>query len=203
MDILSTQDIILAVNNLAQIPDKTKWKTTTSKIFKLSLLQYLNNRPKMSWVELGAAQGHTTHVLSCIAKNVLSVDRVEENCAKIRNFKHQNVEVISLDLYGDNFSKLMSNSNFDAAIIDAIHETQNVLVDIENCKLANVKLFVFDDYGAFKGVKAAVDSFILDLESKNIDHRVTFAGMPPGSYFPNTGFKILQDWEGIIVELND
>ena len=198
---ITKEDIQEALKAVTDIPDKSEWKTTTSKIFKLGLLQYLTCGPKMSWVELGAAQGHTTYVLACVAKNVLAVEIIEKNCAKIRNLGRQNVDAVSLDLYGDYFPEFMSNSNFDAAIIDAVHKTQNVLTDIESCKLASVKLFVFDDYGAFEEVRIAVDSFISDLKSKNVNHRVSFIGMPPGSFFPNTTFKTLQDWEGVIVEL--
>ncbi len=198
---ITKEDIQKALKAVVDIPDKTEWKTTTSKVFKIGLLQYLAYRPKISWIELGAAQRHTSHVLSYIAKNVLAVEILEENCAKIKNLGHQNVDVVSLDLYDDYFPEFMSNSNFGAAIIDAVHKTQNVLTDIESCKLASVKLFVFDDYGAFEEVRIAVDSFISDLKSKNVNHRVSFIGMPPGSFFPNTTFKTLQDWEGVIVEL--
>ena len=198
---LTKQDILKAIKNLDEIPDKSEWKTTTSKIFKLGLLQYLDKKPKMSWIEVGAAQGHTTHILACVAQEVLAIEIVEENCAKIRNFGHQNVSAVSLDLYGAHCSKFMAGQKFEAAIIDAQHKTDCVLKDIENCKLSGVKLFVFDDYGAFEEVRIAVDSFISELLSKNINHQVSFIGMPPGAYFPNTMFKVLQDWEGIIVEL--
>lgn len=195
------EDIYKALKAINDIPDKSKWKTTTSKIFKLGILQYLTDTSKMSWIELGAAQGHTTHVLAHVANSILSVEIQEENCDKIRKLGHQNVEAVSLDLYSDHFHNFMSSSKFDAAIIDAVHKYQNVISDIENCKLAGVKIFVFDDYGGFEEVRSAVNSFILDLKSKNINHRVNFIGAPPGTYFPNTSFKHLKHWEGVIVEL--
>ena len=198
---VTKEDIQKALEAVVDIPDKIEWKTTTSKIFKLGLLQYLTGRPKMSWIELGAAQGHTSYVLAHVAKNILAVEIDEKNCEKIRSLGRQNVEAVSLDLYSEDFREFISKSKFDAAIIDAIHERQQVLADIESCKLAGVKLFVFDDYGAFEKVRGAVDSFISDLKSEKVNHRVSFIGMPAGSHFPNTMFKTLQDWEGIIVEV--
>ena len=43
---VSIEDVINSINKLNNIPDKQQWKTTTSKLFKVNLLQLLSNRDK-------------------------------------------------------------------------------------------------------------------------------------------------------------
>lgn len=195
------KDITTCIENLNRIPDKHQWKTTTSKLFKVNLLQLLSNRNKMKWIELGSAQGHTTLILSSIADTVVSVDFDDENCKKIEELGMNNVTTKSFDLYSTDFEDYMKESKFNAAFIDAIHDEEHVSIDIKNCRNAGVELFVFDDYGGFQGVRSAVDNFIASLKNDNVKHRVTYVGMYPGGVYENTHYKILQNWEGIIVEL--
>ena len=195
------KDITTCIEKLNRIPDKHQWKTTTSKLFKVNLLQLLSNRNKMKWIELGSAQGHTTLILSSIADTVVSVDFDDENCKKIEELGMNNVTTKSFDLYSTDFEDYMKESKFNAAFIDAIHDEEHVSIDIKNCRNAGVELFVFDDYGGFQGVRSAVDNFIASLKNDNVKHRVTYVGMYPGGVYENTHYKILQNWEGIIVEL--
>jgi hypothetical protein len=195
------KDITTCIENLNRIPDKHQWKTTTSRLFKVNLLQLLSNRNKMKWIELGSAQGHTTLILSSIADTVVSVDFDDENCKKIEELGMNNVTTKSFDLYSTDFEDYMKESKFNAAFIDAIHDEEHVSIDIKNCRNAGVELFVFDDYGGFQGVRSAVDNFIASLKNDNVKHRVTYVGMYPGGVYENTHYKILQNWEGIIVEL--
>jgi hypothetical protein len=198
---IELKDITTCIENLNRIPDKHQWKTTTSKLFKVNLLQLLSNRNKMKWIELGSAQGHTTLILSSIADTVVSVDFDDENCKKIEELGMHNVTTKSFDLYSTDFEDYMKESKFNAAFIDAIHDEEHVNIDIKNCRNAGVELFVFDDYGGFQGVRSAVDNFIARLKNDNVKHRVTYVGMYPGGVYENTHYKILQNWEGIIVEL--
>lgn len=198
---VNSGDVFNAITRLNTIPDKIEWKTTTSKLFKVNLIQNIFNKNKMKWIEIGGAQGHTTQILSSIAESVVSVDYDNENCKKIDELGMSNVITKSLDLYSVDFKNFMKENKFDAAFIDAIHDEEHVNIDIENCRNAGVKLFVFDDYGGFTGVKAAVDNFITSLENNNTQHKVTYVGMYPGAIFNNTHYKVLQNWEGVIVEL--
>ena len=196
-------DIGNCIENLGKIPDKHQWKTTTSKLFKVNLLQMLCNREKMKWIELGSAQRHTTLILSSIAESVLSIDFDDENCKKVDALGMSNVTSKPFDLYGSDFEDYMKKNIFDAAFIDAVHDEEHVNIDIQNCRNAGVRLFVFDDYGGFEGVRSAVDNFILSLKNDNIEHRVTYVGMYPGGVYNNTNYKVLQNWEGIVVELTN
>jgi len=198
---VNLKDTLCAIEKLNTIPDKHQWKTTTSKLLKVNLLQMMFNKHKMNWIELGGAQGHTTLILSSIAESVVSVDFDNENCKKINDLEMSNVSTETFDLYSSDFEDYMKIHNFDAAFIDAVHDEDHVSIDINNCRNAGVSLFVFDDYGGFPGVKLAIDNFIANLEKNKIMHRVTYIGMYPGGIYNNTHYRVLQDWEGIVVEL--
>ena len=198
---VNLKDTLHAIEKLNTIPDKHQWKTTTSKLLKVNLLQMMFNKNKMNWIELGGAQGHTTLILSSIAESVISVDFDDENCKKINDLGMSNVSTKTFDLYNSDFEDYMKINNFDAAFIDAVHDEAHVNIDINNCRNAGVNLFVFDDYGGFPGVKSAIDNFIADLAKNKIMHRVTYIGMYPGGIYNNTHYRVLQDWEGIVVEL--
>jgi len=198
---ISLEDVTEAIKIINTVPDKHQWKTTTSRLFKVNLLQLMHGRDKKKWIELGGAQGHTTMILSKIADSVSSIDFDEENCKKIKELGMNNVVTKSFDLYSDTFKDYMNKNKFDAAFIDAVHDEEHVKIDIENCKNAGVSLFVFDDYGGFPGVRSAIDKFINDLRKDNVSHNITHIGMYPGGIYNNTHYKVLQNWEGIVVEL--
>ena len=198
---VNSNDVFNAIKRLNTVPDKHQWKTTTSKLFKVNLLQNTFNKNKMKWIEIGGAQGHTTLILSSIAESVVSVDYDNENCKKIDELGMSNVITKSFDLYSPDFKNFMKENKFDAAFIDAIHDEEHVNIDIENCINSGVSLFIFDDYGGFEGVRKAVNDFIASLKKNNTQHQVTYVGMYPGAIFNNTHYKVLQDWEGVIVEL--
>lgn len=199
---VTIQDINEAAVVLNEVPDKSMWKTTTSRVFKLNLLQAVSNAEKTSWIELGAAQGHTTILLSKIAKSVFSIDIDPKNTQIIDSLHLANVSTSNIDLYGDSFANLMNTANFESALIDAVHQSDNVTQDIKNCLRAGVKTFVFDDYGAFEAVKHVVDKFVDVSKQSGALESTHFIGLPPGTSLPNTSFKVLKDWEGIIVKVN-
>jgi hypothetical protein len=201
MDKITKQDINLAVQLLNKIPDKSAWKTTTSTIFKLNMLQEFTGKTKLRWIELGSAQGHTTQILSILAKKVTAIDCDPKNISIIDSLGCNNVKAMIADLYTESFKKFMNSNEYDACLIDAVHKEANVICDIKNCLSAGVKTFVFDDYGGFPGVKKAVDTFILKASEKKALKNHRFVGLPPSTFLENTSFKILSDWEGMIVEL--
>jgi len=199
---LKNEEVLHAAASIFSVPDKAQWKTTTSRWFKLNLLQSFCMHDKMSWIELGAAQGHSTVLLSKIAKSVFSIDVIQENVDAINQLQLQNVKSSNIDLYSREFAALMSNSEYDAAIIDAVHDYDSVRCDIRNCLNAGVRVFVFDDYGAFPEVKKAVDEFTSKASEQGCLLSTTYIGLPPGTSFPNTMFKTLADWEGMIVRID-
>ena len=203
MDKVTKQDINLAAQLLNKIPDKSAWKTTTSTVVKLNMLQEFDGKTKLRWIELGSAQGHTTQILSVLAKKVTAIDYDPKNISIINSLGCNNVKAVSTDLYSESFEKFMNNSEYDACLIDAVHEEANVICDIKNCLSAGVKTFVFDDYGGFPGVKKAVDAFISKASEKKALKNHRFVGLPPGTFLENTSFKVLSDWEGVIVELKE
>lgn len=199
---ITNEEIAMAFQSLEKTPDKLEWKTTTSKLFKANVIQKTcSNGSKLKWVELGSAQGHSASTFSSIAKEILCTDIDRKNCDIINSLNLPNVTTMQVDLYDEEFAGFMKDAFFDVAFIDAVHDKAHADKDIANCMNAGVKLYIFDDYGAFSGVKDAVDSFCENLSRDEKDIRVDFIGMPPGSYFPNTQFKTLRDWEGVIVEI--
>ena len=194
---IDNSDIFKSMQSLEKIPDKSEWKTTTSKVFKVNLAQFFYKKQKQNWIELGSAQGHTTTFIANLANEVLSIDYDEKNCSLIDELKIPNVKTSSIDLYSEKFRDFMKNNRFEIAVIDATHDEKHVGIDISNCINAGVKTFIFDDYGMFPGVKKAIDNFIDSAEVL----RTNYIGMPPGTHYPNTQNKVLQDWEGIIVNI--
>jgi len=194
---INNDDVFHSIQVLEKIPDKSEWKTTTSKVFKVNLAQFFNKKEKQDWIELGAAQGHTTSFISGLANKILSIDYDKKNCKLINDLGLSNVETSVADLYSTEFQDFMESNVFNVAVIDAIHDEEHVAIDIANCVSAGIKTFIFDDYGMFPGVKKAIDDFISSLTIS----KITYIGMPPGTYYPNTQNKVLQDWEGIIVEI--
>lgn len=198
---ISNEDIVSSVKMLQQIPDKAEWKTTTTHIFKLNVIQHLANGAKKKIVEFGAAQGHTTCFISPLADCVFSIDIEEKNCDKIKNMNIGNVCIVHGDLYSTEFEEFIRKYHFDVAIIDAMHEYDYIKKDIANAVATGANCFIFDDYGAFNDVKKAVNEFIDDMRRSGKKVETQYIGAPPGSLFPNTLFQELIDWEGIIVNI--
>jgi len=199
---VSSSSIQESMRRLQTIPDKDEWKTTTSRVFKLNVAQYLSNKPKKKFIEFGGAQGHTAFFISPMAESVLSVDYDVSNCKKIDDLRCSNVRSMCCDLYGEDFLTKVSNESFDIAVIDAVHCYDNVKIDIKNAKSFGIREYIFDDYGGFVEVKKAVDEFIEEMKSNGHKVCINFIGMPPGSHYPNTTFQTLSDWEGLIVAID-
>jgi hypothetical protein len=202
MNSISRQDVEESMRRLQRIPDKDEWKTTTTRIFKLNIAQYLSNENKKKMIEFGGAQGHTAYFVSPIVDQITSIEFDENNCEKIKELKCANVTPVCVDLYSSDFQDTMKDHKFDIAIIDAIHKYDNVKIDIENARSLGVKEIIFDDYGAFPDVKKAVDEFIEEMKLSGHKVKKLFIGMPPGSHYPNTTFQTLSDWEGLIVAID-
>ena len=96
-------------------------------------------------------------ILSCIFGRV---DGFECNIRRIATAKEttlgsDNITFHEVNVYKDNWPV----ENYDVAFIDCDHEHDRVVQDIDNVILNSNKLkfIIFDDYGAFPGVKKAID----------------------------------------------
>ncbi len=202
MSQINTDDINESFRRIQTVPDKSEWKTTTSRVFKLNVIQHLCLEPKRRVIEFGSAQGHTTYFISPITSEILAVDYDADNCKKVKELDCKNVSILQADLYADRFKEFIRQQKFDVAIIDAVHVYDNVKSDIESAISAGVREFIFDDYGAFDDVKRAVDEFISDTRANGYVVHVSYIGMPPGTFYPNTTFQTLSDWEGVTVKIH-
>lgn len=181
---------------LQKIPDKFEDRWTTSKKFKIELFKLFNNVEfkEKRCAELGSYDGHTTLLLCNIFKHVtgfeLGQDHIEKSILFLESNNIKNYTLIQTDLYNGRFPTLEET---DVFFIDAIHEYETVRIDTKNClntKSKSKKYIIYDDYGAFPGVKTAIDEFIkngiLSIYKK--------IGYEPNSKFT----RKLYDYEGII-----
>ena len=188
---------------LKSIPEKHGFhKNTTSLKWKKDFLNFFIDKNLDKCLEIGTCDGVTTKILSKIFKETWSIEFNLKRLNRAKEFckDKKNINFIHGDAYNDitynNFPTL-----FDVAIIDCVHEYDNVMVDINRALsyFNNKKIYlVFDDYGhpQHPGVKKAIDDSIsqgLKLEK--------FIGEEPGftvTRSDNTSFT-LSSKEGIIL----
>ena len=185
------------------IPEKHgSYKNTTTLKWKNDLIEFFINKNLDKCLEIGTCNGKTTKILSKIFKEIWSIEfnlkrinRAKEFCKNETNinFIHGNAYT---DITYNNFP-----SSFDIAIIDCVHEYDNVMFDINKALsfFNGKKIYLaFDDYGhpQHPGVKKAIDDSIaqgLKLEK--------FIGEEPGftvTRGDNTFFNLTSK-EGIIL----
>ena len=176
-------------------------KYTTSRKMKNDLLNEFSdekNKEKVV-VELGAAQGHSTRLLSHIFKKVISVDNSDYNLEKAikNNSDKDNIEFVKMDLYNDRWEDYLPK-DVDVVMIDANHTYPAVKRDIDNCLELFGKdvIFIFDDYGlpcVTGGPRRAIDEYV-DNGILKIDK---FIGEKPEDLVHAGGTKFT-DMEGCI-----
>jgi hypothetical protein len=187
---MNKQDIIATVDF---IPDKLECRHTTSKQFKIDLIEYFHeSAQQLTLLEVGSALGHSTFILSQLFKKVIAVDNVKFNHdqSKALNADRDNIEYILMNVYGGKWNF----ENVDVCFIDCDHSYNGVKADIENAINIGAKTLIFDDYGLCPQVKQALDEYIDDGTLK-IEKRI---GLSEGAQFPNTHHKTLKDSEGLI-----
>lgn len=137
---------------LENIPDKQfRWKSTTSKLFKKDLYNFLVDKQIDNSLEIGTNQGLTSLILSYVSNKVYTIELLEHNVneAKKHCIDRNNIEFILGDAYSDlTYNKLPKY--FDAVIIDCIHDYHHVILDI-NRALSHMDpdkgiYLIFDDY---------------------------------------------------------
>jgi len=188
---------------LKGIPEKQgRYKNTTSLKWKKDLVEFFINKNLDKCLEIGTCNGKTTKILSKIFKEIWSIEFNQKRLNKAKEFckDETNINFIHGNAYSDitynNFPPL-----FDIAVIDCVHEYDNVMFDINKAlSFFNGKkiYLVFDDYGhpQHPGVKEAIDDSIaqgLKLEK--------FIGEEPGftvTRSDNTFFNLTSK-EGIIL----
>ena len=129
---------------LNKVKSKIDDKDTTSRKFKEDLITHFQSFGDKTLLELGCNRGHTTRVYASLFKKVIGVERSEnnlkqakENCSDV-----DNVEFIHQDVYDSNFSLPKA----DVVHIDAGHNHQEVLYDIDRCiKQLGNPILIFDD----------------------------------------------------------
>ena len=185
---------------LNKVKDKKIDKDTTSKKFKEDILNNFNHSDykNMTLLELGCNRGETTRVYSSLFKEVVAVERSEENIKSAKKVcgDVENVKFICQDVY-DNFTLPKA----DVVHIDAGHSHEEVMFDIERClNELNNPILIFDDVceklypnGTIgKTIRTAVDEFV-DMGRIKIDK---YIGEDKG-YETGNG-KILMGREGMI-----
>ena len=161
---------------LINIPDKQfRWKSTTSKLFKKHLYNFLNDKSIDNCLEIGTNQGLTSLILSYISNKVYTVEISNHNIeeAKKHCAMRNNIEFIIGNAYHDT-TYIGCPQYFDAVVIDCLHDYDHVIQDI-NRALSYTDpdkgiYIIFDDYShpEFYGVRSAIDDAIqsgLKIES--------------------------------------
>jgi len=210
-------DIVKSI--LSEIPDKSKWSSTTSLQFKSDLADWCGDRFKDDVVlEVGSHVGQTTMILSLLFKEVYTInlnppasddnnlfeidEYLEENdhyqlykcnLRNNQNHKFENVYYIRQDSY-ESRGWCPKIPDVRVCFIDAVHTYDAVVEDIEKALLKNTEYFVFDDYGLYPEIKDAVDKYV-ELGVLKVERHL---GWSKGKNNVGGMHKVFHDREGII-----
>lgn len=195
----------MTIDQLLQEPgqeDKVQNLSTTSFQFKRDLWDFFSeNFSHCHAVEFGTHKGQTTRIMAFLFDQVYTINRPVDDVfveAKILNRDRDNINYIGFNLYGS--GKLVIPNEVSMVFIDANHEYDNVMQDIERAlgfRLSSEAFLVFDDYGSSAGVKIAVTDFV-DEGKLQI---VRTIGHGPAHSFGGRPERILQDFEGVICKV--
>jgi len=160
-----------------ETPDKQgKWKSTTSRLWKKDMCEFLSDKNIKNSLEIGTNQGWTSYALSLISENVYTIEFNKHNldCAKEHCKNMNNINYIHGDAYDDktylNFPK-----HFGAVVIDCVHLYDAVIQDINRALSffdeKSGMYLIFDDYShpTSIGVKQAIDTFINSSDDVKVE----------------------------------
>lgn len=176
-------------------PDKKDDAWTTSSRFKRDLLELFPHSRSDTVLELGSHVGHCTRVLSRLFGAVIAVEHSEAVLEK--NIQHTNdlSNIVHLHLHTvlDDWG-VFSRSRISAVFVDAAHDYHSVRSDVERAlALPHVHTIVLDDYGAERGVRAAVSDIIAAGHAR----MRRYIGESPGWSFSG---RVVDEWEGIVLD---
>ncbi len=120
---------------LKGIPDKRKYKETTSLKFKEDVYNAFKEIGKeYTCLEVGTNHGHTTRILSFIFKHVVTLDwREEPNLRMARELNHDRDNITYIEANAYRSWKSLNLPVFQVSFIDCGHDYTSVLSDINNC----------------------------------------------------------------------
>jgi len=153
---------------LTTIPDKElRWKSTTSRVFKKNLYDFLLDKQINDALEIGTNQGLTSLILSHVSNKVYTVELMEHNVIEAKKHCNQrnNIEFIQGDAYLD-LTYSLCPKYFDVVVIDCLHDYDSVIKDINRAlSFFNPDkgiYLIFDDYShpEFEGVRSAINESI-------------------------------------------
>src|SRR6056300_1295503 len=196
---MSIEEILIEDN----IPDKPNNYATTTHKFKKDLWSFFDKDyfKDVNFIEFGTSRGYTAKIASYLFEHVHTVNvRVDELSAKYLSSR-DNITCYGFNLYGNNcpWDKIDSG---DVFLIDALHTYDAVTKDIESAltqipSKKGKKYLVFDDYGAYPGIKRAIE----DAISRGVIEEVTRIGQEEGYKYGESTLEIsrtLLDSEGIV-----
>lgn len=153
---------------LINIPDKQfRWKSTTTRLFKKQLYEFLIDKSIDNCLEIGTNQGLTSLILSYVSNKVYTVELSKHNVeeAKKHCVERNNIEFINGNAYQDG-TYANCPKYFDVVVIDCLHDYEHVIHDI-NRALSFIDpdkgmYIIFDDYShpEFSGVRSAINEGI-------------------------------------------
>jgi len=162
---------------IEKTPDKQgKWKSTTSRLWKKDVCNFLVDKNIENSLEIGANQGWTSYALSLVSENVYTIELDKHNldCARKHCKDMKNIHYIQGDAYDDktylNFPKYVQ-----VVVIDCVHLYEAVIQDINRAlSFFNIDTgiyLIFDDYShpTSVGVKEAIDTFINSSDDVKVE----------------------------------
>jgi len=144
-------------------PDKTEDQWTISKALRKDLQEQLTDfADNFTVLEVGSYFGYTTRLLSERFARVIALDAVPQLLQANREYNLDRTNILYLRFHTlDDDWGIFSLNTIHVVFLDASHDYETVLQDIDNClRLSTVSLIIFDDYGAEQGVRAAVHEFV-------------------------------------------
>jgi SAM-dependent methyltransferase len=145
------------------VPTKLQDQWTISTAFREDLeFHFKGMAENYTVLEVGSYFGYTTRLLSQLFSRVIALDYMQHFISANAglNADRSNILYLRFNTVEDDWSLFAQNA-IQVVFLDASHDYESVVRDIENClKIPTVGLIIFDDYGAETGVMSAVHAFV-------------------------------------------
>lgn len=188
---------------LAEIgEDKCDNFSTTSFKFKKDLWEFFQGFDDKIAVEFGTHKGQTTKILSHLFKKVYTVNRNDNETAINFNKDRENIIYVNnFNLYDESL-KLPIEEEVDMFLIDAGHEYEHIIYDINRVTRMSKSsecYVVFDDYGLARW-QHSVNRGVNEAISMDILKVVKEIGHTSGHIFDTSNNRHLIHSEGLITK---